>query len=366
VIICNPSLTRKTCCAGSTERTASRHRSQKQVCHQVAEGVDSPASTSQSPGFIQLMTTLRALECLVALVEHGSMSSAASSLYMSQPALSHQIAALEKELGVAVAERLSRGVRVTAVGRAVAKEAHAALRAAENAMEIGKRMGTTGAGRLRISCVESLTSSLLVPVLRQWRIHHPEVAVDFSEFHSVDAMAEVLAKGDADLAVGPRPARTDVKLEVIGQQEMVVVAPLGHHFAACAAVPVQALGNETFVHYEPSNAMARWIDQLALYHDVVLKPVLRTSSPRTAAELAGAGVGVTIAPVSALAPRPAAVVRPLRPAARNDVFAMAASMSDTLVRAFAADLRRRVQRGSLRADGPVAAVGQYAMSVSTG
>ncbi|MFE1196270.1 LysR family transcriptional regulator [Streptomyces olivaceoviridis] len=46
---------------------------------------------------------------------------------MSQPALSHQIAALEKELGTPVVERLSRGIRVTAAGRAVAEEARVAL-----------------------------------------------------------------------------------------------------------------------------------------------------------------------------------------------------------------------------------------------
>jgi DNA-binding transcriptional LysR family regulator len=57
------------------------------------------------------MTTLRTLECLVALVEHGSVSEAAAALHMSQPAVSHQIAALEKELGVPVVERLWRGVR---------------------------------------------------------------------------------------------------------------------------------------------------------------------------------------------------------------------------------------------------------------
>ena len=69
------------------------------------------------------MTTLRTLECLVALVEHCSVSKAAATLHMSQPAVSHQIAALERELGAPVVERLARGVRVTSVGRAAAEQA---------------------------------------------------------------------------------------------------------------------------------------------------------------------------------------------------------------------------------------------------
>ena len=45
---------------------------------------------------------MRALECLVAIVDHGSLTRAAAKLLMSQPALSHQIAALERELGTPV------------------------------------------------------------------------------------------------------------------------------------------------------------------------------------------------------------------------------------------------------------------------
>ena len=80
------------------------------------------------------MTTLRTLECLVA----------AAALHMSQPALSRQIAALEKELGAPVAERLWRGVRITAAGRATAEEARVALRAAEQAVQIGQRVARAG------------------------------------------------------------------------------------------------------------------------------------------------------------------------------------------------------------------------------
>ncbi len=170
------------------------------------------------------MTTLRALECLVAVVEHGSMSVAAASLYMSQPALSHQIASLEKELGVPVVERLWRGVRVTVAGRAAAEEARVALRAAEKAVQIGRRVGSGDAGLLRISCVETMTAWLLVPVLRQWRSRRPNVVLELSEFTSVDAMVKVLTSGGTDVAVGPRPTRIEAHVEVLGQLEMVVVA----------------------------------------------------------------------------------------------------------------------------------------------
>ena len=102
-------------------------------------------STIRFETYICRMTTLRTLECLVALVDHGSVSGAAAALHMSQPALSHQIASLEKELGSPVVERLWRGVRVTAAGRATADEARVAIHAATQAIQIGRRVGSGGA-----------------------------------------------------------------------------------------------------------------------------------------------------------------------------------------------------------------------------
>src|ERR1700744_6394898 len=287
------------------------------------------------------MTTLRTLECLVALVDHGSVSAAAAALHMSQPALSHQIASLEKELGAPVAERLWRGVRVTAAGRATAEEARVALRAAEQAVQIGQRVARAGAGTILISCAETMTGWLLLPVLRQWRTRRPDVHLELSEFTSTDAMVELLEAGRIDIAVGPRPTRTEAHVEVFGKEDVVVVAATGHPFAELSGVPFHALEGEPFVHYDPENGMAIWVDQLAAQHDVVLNPVLRTRSPRTAVQLAAAGMGVTIVPVSALPSRPAGTVRRLRPMIKRDIVALVAAPSDTLVHQFVADIYRR-------------------------
>lgn len=287
------------------------------------------------------MTTLRALECLVALVDAGSVTGAATALQMSQPALSHQIAALEKELGTPVVHRLGRGVRVTAAGHAAADEARIALRAAEQAVRIGRRVGSGEDGRLRIACAETMTAWLLVPVLRQWRTRRAGVVLELTEHTSSDSMTALVAAGAADLAIGPRPSPTQEHIEVLGDEEVVVVAPTGHDFANRPSVPIQDLAAQPFVHYTPDNGLCAWVDQLAARHEVVLDPVLRTRSPRTAAQLAAAGMGVTIVPVSALASRPPGVVRRLAPLVRRDVVVVVGSPSDVLAQRFVADLRRR-------------------------
>ena len=104
---------------------------------------------------------------------------------------------------------------------------------------------------------------------------------------------------------------------------------------------MQALVGEPFLHYDPGNGLAVSVDRLAARHEVVLTPVSRTRSPRTAAQLAAAGMGVAIVPVSALAPRPPGVVRRLRPMVKRDVVAVVAAPSDSLARQFIADIHSR-------------------------
>jgi len=288
------------------------------------------------------MLSMRALECLVAIVDHGSLTKAAAVLHMSQPALSHQIAAIEREVGTPVIERLPRGIRPTAAGLVVAAEARVALAAADRAVVAGKRVGAGAGGRIRIACAETMTAWVLVPVLRSWRRGFPDVELDLKEYTSADKMLEVLAGGEADIIVGPRPTSSDEHIEVLGSEENVVVASPEHRFADLPAVSLAELSGEPFVHYNPGNGYGAWVDQLAARRGVVLpQPVLRTGSPRTAAQLAAAGMGVTIVPFSALIPRPDGTIRSLDPPELRDVVAIVAAPHDDLLRRFVRDLKRR-------------------------
>jgi DNA-binding transcriptional LysR family regulator len=261
------------------------------------------------------MLSMRALECLVTIVEQGSLTKAAAALHMSQPALSHQIAAIERELGTPVVERLSRGVRPTAAGLAAVAEARIALAAAD---------------------------WVLVPVLRSWRRRFPDVELDLKEFTSSDRMLEVLLGGRADIAVGPRPTLTDEHVEVLGTEEVVVVASAEHRFARMPAVPLAELAVEPLVLYNPDNGNAVWVDQFAAQRGVALpEPTLRTGSPRTAAQLAAAGMGVAIVPFSALTPRPGGTIRSFDPPVLRDVIVIVAAPHDDLLRRFVSDLKRR-------------------------
>ncbi len=287
------------------------------------------------------MLSMRALECLVAVVEHGSLTRAAAVLHLSQPALSHQIAAIERELKTPVIERLARGTRPTAAGLAAATEAKAALAAADRAVTAARSVAAGAGGQIRVACAETMTAYVLAPVLHRWRRQFPYVQIDLSEHISADEMFELLLAGQADVTVGPRPSGRGPHTEIVGREEIMVVASARHRFAAVAAVPLADLAAEPLVHYHPGNGFGALMDDLAIRRGVSLPaPVLRTASTRTAAQLAAADMGVTLVPRSALAPSSAATVRPLDPPELRDIMVTVAAPHDHLIRRFANAIKR--------------------------
>ena len=138
------------------------------------------------------MVSMRALECLVTIVEHGSLTKAAAALHMPPSALSHQIAAIERELGTPVLERLATRDQADR-GRARRRGRGAvALAAADRAVIAGRRVAARTGRRIRIACAETMTAWVLVPVLRGWRRRFPDVGLDLKEYTSADRMLEVL------------------------------------------------------------------------------------------------------------------------------------------------------------------------------
>lgn len=287
------------------------------------------------------MPTLRALECLIAVLDAGSITEAAAVLHLSQPALSHQLAALEREIGAPVVERLPRGVRATVIGRAVEADARAALAAADRVIGGGRAAARGDGGRLRLACAETMTAGLLAPVLRKWLRHSPSVEISLVEAGSADELARLVESDRADLAIGPRPTRWTGAAEVIGEEDIVVVLPPGHRLADRDHLTFADLRDEPMVHFHPDNGLAVWLDTEAARHGVALTAIMRTRQAATAAQLAAAGLGIALVPVTALSAPLPGVLKRLRPNLSRDLLCLIGIPGDPLVRRFVADVLRR-------------------------
>src|SRR5918996_4762392 len=127
------------------------------------------------------MLDVKRLRILREVAARGSFSAAAEALYLSQSAVSQQIATLEREVGMQLLERTREGTRPTDAGRALVSHADAAIARLEEAeRDLAAIAGLEG-GEVRIASFPSATGSLLMDALREFSQRHPAVELSVTE-----------------------------------------------------------------------------------------------------------------------------------------------------------------------------------------
>ncbi|HTU76139.1 MAG TPA: LysR family transcriptional regulator [Trebonia sp.] len=286
------------------------------------------------------MPSLRALECLLAVADLRSVTRAAAHLHLSQPAISHQLAMLEREAGTALLTRERRGVRLTAAGRMALPEARRAVAAADDAIRLARAAGRGTAGTLRVICAQSLTVGLLAPVMTRWSAERPGVTISLRETTDPEASFAMLESGETDLLIFPDLGDMGFETTDITEEEVVVVLPAGHPLASRPAIAPADLQGQPFVHFTPENRLGSWIESHLADLDLRDTVVFRTAITTHAPQLAAAGLGVTVVPVSAVSAGFSGVVRPLDPRWTRRLIATTAAPRDPLAEMLIGYLRR--------------------------
>ena len=286
------------------------------------------------------MVSLRAFECLIAVADTGSITQAARLLFLSQPAVSHHVSVLEREAGTALLLRESRGVRLTPAGRAAARDARRSVEAAQSALRSAQQVGAGEAGALRLACVQSLVF-VLAPVMGRWHQKQPQVALTLRESTSMTELMGLVDADEVDMLVVPGPAPERFTATDVTHEEIVVVTPADHPLTAQPSVTFADLHGRPLVHYSTQNDLGLWLDDAFARAQVKPRPIVRTSVTGAAAQLAAAGMGVAVCPVSALGATTSRQVRSFAPRWLRTLVAVTPSDPDPLAARFINDLRHQ-------------------------
>ncbi|OYX90694.1 MAG: LysR family transcriptional regulator, partial [Novosphingobium sp. 35-62-5] len=171
------------------------------------------------------LPTLKQLQYLVALHEHGHFGRAADSCFVSQSTLSAGLRELESLLGVVLVERTRRVVRFTPLGNQVVAKAHRLLREAEELSELVQSHGAPLAGELRMSVIPTIAPFLLPRILPRLRKERPQLKLFLREEPSAAAI-ESLHHGRADCVLLALPYATgEVEAELLFKDELLVAFP---------------------------------------------------------------------------------------------------------------------------------------------
>jgi LysR family transcriptional regulator, transcriptional activator of the cysJI operon len=200
---------------------------------------------------------LRLLRTFVAVAELRHFARAASLCNLSQPAVSHQIALLEAEVGAKLLNRAARRVSLTVAGEVFLEEARRILGAVDRAHERMQEVARGAVGRIRLGATATPGLYLLPPLLAKYRGEHESYDLRF-EIGPIHTIAERVARNDLDMAIvaGVLPSG-ELQARSLVQDELVLVAPPTSPLTRARTVTANQLDAETWLLREEGSDTRR-------------------------------------------------------------------------------------------------------------
>jgi len=260
---------------------------------------------------------LAQLRSLVAVAEHGGFTRAAAVLGVSQSAVSHAVAGLERELGHALLHRDRSGVVVTAIGQAVLDDARQAVRAADRVAAHTQASGSQLVGELRLGGLPSTNVAVLPAMQREFCRRHPQARVLLLEGADEEVL-EWTEHGLVDLGCVTE-AVGKVEGALLAEDEFMAVMDAEHPLAGQQSVAVGELADDPLI--TSASGCEPVTQQLFNEAGLPFRPGHRVTQLRTILTMIGLGLGVSIMPSLLLAELPPNVVAvPLRPSVPRRVW----------------------------------------------
>lgn len=265
--------------------------------------------------------TFRQLRTFLAVVEAGSVSTAARTLHLTQPAVSQQLRELERTLGVRLLDRAAGKVIPNAAGAALLEPARRAAAAAEDAAAVAAEHGRGDVGRLRLGTGATACIHLLPPVLAAVKRAMPGLAVTVAIGNTAEILPRLEA-GDLDVALVtlPVPASRALSVTRLLSDPLLALLPEADTLAGEGPITAEQLGRLPLILYEAGGNTRAATDAWFRRAGVTPRPVMELGSVEAIKTLVGSGLGGAVLPALALRdPVPGAAARALRPAASREL-----------------------------------------------
>lgn len=203
---------------------------------------------------------------VIAVAEEKNFTRAAERCFVVQSSLSHQVKALERELGVTLFARSSRRVELTAAGEAFLVQARASLGAAERAVSEAAAANGQIRGTLTVGVIPTVTTIDVPAVLGRFHRTHPSVRIRMRGGGS-DEFIVAIREGSIDVAVlglADDTPPTGVRTRVLAREKLVAVTSSDHPFAGLRGLRLADLADESFVDF-PEGTPGRAQSDLAFH-----------------------------------------------------------------------------------------------------
>jgi len=207
---------------------------------------------------------VRRLRLLRELAARRTVTAVAEALSYTPSAVSQQLAALERDAGVPLIERVGRGVQLTEAGRRLVVHAEAVMARLEAAEADLARSSGDVSGRVRVASFQTAAHALVIPALGALAGRHPELSCELVQAEAEDALP-ALRLGDVDMVLAeeydhaPRPRDPALEHRDLCRDALVFAVPAGHPAARKDAIAFADLRGDAWAGGETGTA---WNDMI--------------------------------------------------------------------------------------------------------
>lgn len=240
----------------------------------------------------------RQLGAVLAVAEYRSFIAAASSLKMSQPALTRTIKQIEAELGVQLFSRSTRQVAITAAGKEFAALAERLLNDLKLGVENMRELADQPRGQIVVASVVSLANAVLPTLIADYSRKYPGIQLHLREgLHSV--VREEVRSGLADFGIGYiDDAPKSFIAENLGVETFHVVLRRDSALARRGKIELPTMANAALVSFPVESRTRRIVDAAAVGAGLSLRYLMTTNRLPTLHGLVRNGVGFAVVPAS--------------------------------------------------------------------
>lgn len=242
------------------------------------------------------------LRVLRELADRGSVTAVATALGFTPSAISQQLKALAREVGVALTEPAGRGLRLTAAGQALVTEAEAVLDALARADAAVERIRTVPQGPVRVALFPSLARVLLAGLL--WRFEETEIELICHDIDMTPGDVPALA-ADYDVVITHRDERAEPAVETANgrwtvrallHEPLDVALPAGHPLARRRRLRLDELANDVWISVQIGWPVDDVLRSLAARTGSAPRIAHRINDFAVTEELVAAGHGIALLP----------------------------------------------------------------------
>lgn len=223
----------------SDKKTVVRAKRSSKLAPTRTKGRETPDAASR---FYYKGNRLKQLRAFVYTTRLGTLSRAAEALFLSQPSVSLQLKALEREMGMPLLERTRRRVTLTDAGEALYEMARPLVEGFENLdREFQKKTRGAQSGKLTVAAGSSTIQYLLPELVKAYRERYPSVQLQLANVTGKDGLA-LLRADDADIAIGSMlDVPNDIAWAPVYHYDPMLIMPPDHPLAAKSEIRLEDL-----------------------------------------------------------------------------------------------------------------------------